>query len=317
MDYTINPTAFTSAFTVPCSVVDKHIKLAGAAQLKVLLWIMRNMGDGICIEKISQAIGLPEMDVKDALQYWIEAGIIIATGEKPQKPQPEEKKTAKTAVRKAAIKPSREEVARRGLECPEIAFLLQEAQLKFGRGLRQNEASTLVWLYDDEGLSAALILMIIEYAKSENKCNIGFIERTAIDWINSGIDSISAAEKKIRELNDQKIAWNIVRSAMGIEDRRPSPNELKLAYKWVVEYGFSREILAEAYNQCVDNTSKFSMPYIRKILEDWHKKNVKTIEDIKTLKKPAKTKPNKKNNYAAYDLELAEKMLLMDEGEDI
>ncbi|HHW46665.1 MAG TPA: DnaD domain protein [Clostridiales bacterium] len=315
MDYTINPTAFVSAFTVPCSVVDKHIKLAGAAQLKVLLWIMRNMADGICIEKISQALGLPEIDVKDALQYWIEAGIINSAGEKPEKARSEETKPEKAiTVRKAPVKPSREEVAKRGLECPEIAFLLQEAQLKFGRGLRQNEASTLVWLYDDEGLSAALILMIIEYAISENKCNIGFIERTAIDWINSGIDSISAAEKKIRELNEQKSAWNIVRSAMGIEDRRPSPNELKLAYKWVVEYGFSREILAEAYNQCVDNTSKFSMPYIKKILEDWHKKNVKTLEDIKSLKKPAKA--DKKNNYAAYDLDLAQKMLLMDEGED-
>lgn len=313
MNYTINPAAFTSVFTVPCSVVDKHIKLAGAVQLKVLLWSMRNLGDGICIEKIAQALGIPQIDVTDALQYWIEAGIISSDSKKPEKPQPENP-NPKT-VKRAAVKPSREEVAKRGLECPEIAFLLQEAQLKFGRGLRQNEASTLVWLYDDEGMSAALILMIIEYAISEKKCNIGFIERTAIDWINSGVDSISAAEKKIRELHDQKSAWKLVRSAMGIEDRRPSPNELKLAYKWVVEYGFSREILAEAYNQCVDNTSKFSIPYIRKILEDWHKKKVKTIADIQNLKKPSKSKKNN-NNYAAYDIELAERLLLMDEGEE-
>ena len=234
MDYTINPTAFTSALRYPVQWWIS-IKLAGAAQLKVLLWIMRNMGDGICIN--IQAISLPRWMLRHCNTG--SKPVLLPPG-KTQKPQPGEK-TAKQLYIRQQLNPARrggQKRARVSRNC----LLLQEAQLKFGRGLRQNEASTLVWLYDDEGLSAALILMIIEYAKSENKCNIGFIERTAIDWINSGIDSISAAEKKIRELNDQKIAWNIVRSAMGIEDRRPSPNELKLAYKWVVEYGFSREI---------------------------------------------------------------------------
>ena len=33
---------WSSVFAVPSDVVDKYIKLAGAAQLKVLLWILRN-----------------------------------------------------------------------------------------------------------------------------------------------------------------------------------------------------------------------------------------------------------------------------------
>lgn len=35
MNYKMNLGAWNSIFAVPCSVVDEHIKLAGAAQLKV------------------------------------------------------------------------------------------------------------------------------------------------------------------------------------------------------------------------------------------------------------------------------------------
>ena len=44
MSYTIDLGQWNSIFAVPASVVDNHIKLATEAQLKVLLYILRNSG---------------------------------------------------------------------------------------------------------------------------------------------------------------------------------------------------------------------------------------------------------------------------------
>ena len=47
MQYTVNPTAFSAVFTMPCDVADKHLRLATALQIKVLIFVMRNLANGI------------------------------------------------------------------------------------------------------------------------------------------------------------------------------------------------------------------------------------------------------------------------------
>lgn len=348
MDYQINPAALGAVFMVPCQVVDQHIKLAGAVQLKVLLWAMRHMTEPIDTEKIAQALSLPRMDVSDALTYWVEAGLLrppmaqpAASAANPSARGPGGPEAGETAapvsggaavgtadppgqagaaadaspsrsrrpVRPAAVKPSREDVTKRGLESPEIAFLLQEAQMKFGRGLRPNEASTLVWLHDDEGMGVALILMLIEFAISEGRCHIGFIERTALSWIGDGISTIEQAERHIRRLQGQRSAWRVVESAMGIDHRSPSARELQSAYTWVEEWGFSRDMLRAAYEECVDNTAKVSMAYIGRVLENWHKQGISTPVEAAAAKKSEKKKKAEQASYAAYDWDLVQKML--------
>lgn len=64
-------------FAVPCSVVDEHIKLAGAAQLKVLLWFLRHAGENFCDEDMASALSMSPADARDSMQYWIATGIII------------------------------------------------------------------------------------------------------------------------------------------------------------------------------------------------------------------------------------------------
>lgn len=315
MDYCVNPAALGAVFMVPCQVVDRHIKLAGAVQLKVLLWVMRHVGEPIDLEKIAAALSLPAMDVSDALTYWVEAGLIQSLGAPVQPAEPEAPKVPVRAARPmpTAVKPGREDVAKRGLESPEIAFLLKEAQMKFGRGLRQNESSTLVWLHDDEGMGVALILMLIEFAISESRCNIGFIERTALDWISRGITNIEQAEERICEIHNQRTAWRKVEKAMGIDHRMPTAKELQNAYTWVEDWGFSSEMLRAAYEECVDNTAKVSMAYIGRVLENWHKQGV-TSPAAAAAAKSAKARPKKqeKKSYAGYDMDLVQRMIEME-----
>ena len=42
MEYQLNLGAWNSVFVVPSILVDQHIKLAGAVQLKVILWVLRH-----------------------------------------------------------------------------------------------------------------------------------------------------------------------------------------------------------------------------------------------------------------------------------
>ncbi len=298
MEYRINPTAFSAVFTLPAAVADNHLKLARGEHIKVLLYIMRNMTAPIEPDTIAEAVGVSEYDVKEALLYWADAGILNSDGALEKKTEIKPKTTGR------AEKPSRNDVARRGAEDEKISYLLRETQLRLGRNLKSNEASTLVWLYDDEGLDVSLILMIVQYAAAHNKANIRFIESTAVDWINKGIDTVAAADAELNNMAVCEQAWRIVSAAFGLERRKPSKKETELSVMWINDWKMSREMLNAAYEECVNTKSKFSFPYTAKIIESWHEKGYKTPEDIMGDKKA-----EEKEDFAAYNIDLFEKML--------
>lgn len=287
MKYSIDPSTMLGAFSIPSDVADKHIKMAGAVQLKVLLLCYRNPFEEIDAVKLSERLSLSVADVNDALRFWVDAGILRSehTETKAETPAPERPK----AVRAATVKPTREEVARRGLESAEITFLLREAEQKLGHALKQSEASTLVWLHDDEGMSVAVLLQVVAFAVSEGRPNISYIEKTALSWLDEGIDDIAMAEQKINEIISARSCWSVVKRAFGLDRKLPGKKEQDFASLWVGERGYDEKLLREAYDRCVDTTSKYSLPYISSILEKWYKAGVKKVADINDEGAPKKT----------------------------
>lgn len=305
MDYMLNPSAMQSVFMVPSEPVHSYLKLASAEQLRILLYTMSNISSGIDTKKTADALGIPEESVKDGLNFWCDAGVFTKSGTVTFEASATDKKTAKTE----AAKISREEIAMMGSTDENVVFLLREAELKFKRTLRFTEMQSLVSLYADDGMDVSLILMLVEYATSEGKPSIGFINSTARSWLDAGVDSVVAAEEEIEKINRRKSAWSIVERSFGIEHRQPSAKELLYSEKWVIEWGFTREMLRAAYDACIDTNAKISMPYINKILESWHNKGYKTVEDTKNNE----NKKQSSDKKPSYNKELFEKMLDRDD----
>ena len=309
MGFFLKFNALRQGFLVPTVICDKYLKLSSHTQLKCILYILKNSTEEIQAQKICEALNLSVKDVEDALCYWEKEGILAS-----DTPSAEKKAEVKEIVKQTA-KPSRQDVAKRGLEDKKLQLLLREAQLKFGRNLKTNEASTLVWLYDDLGLDVSLILLLIQFAKSSDKLNISFIEKTAITWVDKGIENIVSAEKWITDRAIYDLAWKRVCSAFSIEYRRPSEKESEYSYLWLNDWKLSDDLLAAAYDVCVDTKSKFMFSYTAKILENWHKKGYKTAKDIKAEPETQKTPQKKtlKENYSGYDLSTFEESLNSDD----
>ena len=301
MNYTVNTAVFGNAFSVPAVVADKYLKLATPAALKVLLYFMRNISDGIVPSKIAEALSLPVSEVEDALTFWAQCDILVGS-------VPAADETPKQVVINSSM-PSRSDVIKRGLEDTRLAFLLREAQLKFGRNLKQNESQLLVYLYDDCGMDPSVILLLLEHASREGRCNLSFVKKTASHWLSQGVETVADAERIITEQARQNLAWSIVQKAFGIDRRNPSAKELGYSNLWINEWKISPELLKAAYDACIDQKTKLSMPYVAKIIESWHKDGITDPSQISKKQ----SKPAPKNDYAGYDLDLFEKMLNKDD----
>ncbi len=302
MSYFVNQSVFANMFPMPAFIADKYLKLATENQLKVIIYIFRDITKSIDADEIAKDLSLPSSEVTDALIFWQQCEILGSDTESQ-----EEKKEKNTIV--TAELPTRADVIKRGLEDERLMFLLREAQLKFGRNLKQNESQLLVSLYDDHGMDVSVILLLLQYAASENKCNVSFIRSTAARWIKAGVENVVEAENIIADTAKSKLAWSIVQRVFGIERRNPSDKELELSNLWVNEWKLSTDMLKLAYDACVNSKTRLSMPYIAKILESWYKAGYKTPAEVESGEKIAQSKPTKSNDFAGYNLELFEKML--------
>lgn len=318
MEHQISPAAWNGVFAFPNSVVDKHIKLAGAAQLKTLLWIFRHNGEQFEAADIAAALGMNETDVKDSMQYWIETGLLCKCGEAPAipaqpaaqpAPAPAQASSEKPVILPPpAEKPTFQDVVRRAAESEEVKYLLLQAQLKLGKTISPAEQSALLWMHDWLGLPVEVILMIIGYAVMDGKSGMAYIEKVGIDWSSNEIDTIEKAEAKIKEIQQSKQAWGKICGALGIPARKPSKRELNYAHNWIELWQIQPEAIAVAYDECVNHTGKLNLSYINKILERWNANGIKTAAQAEAFdSRPAKPKKGKESE-ASYDIDEFERM---------
>lgn len=205
-------------------------------------------------------------------------------------------------------------------ENDQIAELLFITERYLGRPLSQTDTNTLLYLYEELSFSPDLIEYLVEYCVSKNHTAIRYIEATALRWAESGIRTVSAAKQ---EAKIHSPAYYAVMRSFGITGRNLVPSETDYIEKWRSEYGFSIDIICAACQQTIQSIHQPSFPYTDKMLSNWRKLNVHTMEDVKRLnlehKERAKTSAqetgspkNKFNNigHRSYEYDELEKMLL-------
>ncbi|MEG2144564.1 MAG: hypothetical protein RRY40_04460, partial [Oscillospiraceae bacterium] len=86
MNFTLNSLIWGggSITAVPSIIIDRHLRLCGSLPLKVILLILRDFEKYQSTEAISEKLKADITDVGDAVNYWVEAGVLVPQNEKPK-----------------------------------------------------------------------------------------------------------------------------------------------------------------------------------------------------------------------------------------
>lgn len=337
MAYNINLGVWGSVFAVPSVVVDEHLKIASAYQLKVLLYLLKNNSTPMDENTIGEALNMHPDDVKDSLSFWVERQVISVSEDEIAPVKPAETVTESFSVttvmseeepkksKRPMSRPTRPEpgyVIKRLGSDPGLAMLMDEAQRIFGRMLSNAEAGTLVMLMDTDGLPVDVILMLLQYCADNGKGTMRYVEKIGIEWGSEGINTIDLAEAKIRSLTESYSCYNRVATTFGMKNvGSPTKKQLSLANQWVSTWSFSEDMLRLAYERCVDSKGELNMDYINGILKKWYMAGWKNPDDVekeesespkKSIKKSSKKKSNALESDASYDIDEYEKKSIFD-----
>lgn len=314
MNYKINWENSNGVFAVPDSVADS-LKLANGKSVKVLLYILKNKITDVDYASIAQAVGVSDEDVEDAFSFWQQLGILYADGSKPavtakavadsspavNTPQISAERSKEKATK--MISPA--EIAERAENNEEIKFLFSAAEATLGKVLTYTEQRTIIWLYEYYGIAPDILMMIMDFAVSQNKASIGFIEKVATTWHDNGITTHEQAEREIRQLQNFYSLAGQVTSKLEL-NRTLTPTERKYVNEWAAK-NISIELIILAYERTVDAIGKVKFSYMNSILTDWYNKGCATPNDIKALennRKASGVQASQSANNHSYDLDL-------------
>ncbi len=164
----------------------------------------------------------------------------------------------------------------------DVKALFEMAQSKLKRLMTYSDLSSVFSLYHWLGLKMEVIGLLLDFCVERGHRNMRYIERVAIDWCESGINTIEAAKDRINAYNGD---YRQIMKAMGQSSREPVESEIEYIKKWTDDYKMPLDIIELACSRTVMAIGKPSFNYADKILLSWHKSGAKTLSDVEKIDK--------------------------------
>lgn len=317
------------SFCVPTSVVDDHIRFASEYQIKALLIVLSTNG-ATDTRAVSKALACTEGDADEFLSYWVEQGVLSANGEVvAPAPVPSvpvvEKVEDKPAQKKVESLPvptlTSKDIIDMCREDKALEELLRNAEEVLGKILSHVERQLIVNMNTYYGLPADVVLIILQYYKTErqNGRAIGnaYVSAMAKNWAEDGINTLAAADERLREIEANDRLWNEIVAMVGIRHKSPTSKQREMIKRWHDE--FSIEMISLACDAMKENAQKPSLKYVDGVLKNWSKKGIKTPKQVDedNERHQQRNTQNEQKIDKTYDIDDLEKRAMFNDNYDV
>jgi len=276
---------------IPNSIIDQYMPEANELQLKVYLYILRNIGAGIPvrISSLADHFNETEKDITRAIAFWEKRGVFSACCSAVQ-----EESVSKTVSASGVLASQTRET-----DFKELSFV---AETYMGKPLSRSDCNTLLFIKESLNFSNELIEFLLEYCAERGKKSFKYVQTVACAWAKQGITTPEEARTKGVMYNQRIYA---VMNALG-KKSEPTNAELNYIERWYQQYGFEADVILEACRRTVLATDKNRFSYADKILSSWYTAGVHHTTDIsradaafQTQKKPSESIGRKQPSYVA------------------
>ena len=261
----------------------------GDAALLYLYLCRRGMEDR---DRIARELYLPKQRLSEAMERLEMLGLLPLAESVPVSP---ESAVSPEPPAKAPSLPGRpdlpdytaEEVRSRKENDGAFSALISEAQLIMGRPLSTPDLIKLLGIYDHLDLPPEVVMELMNFVAELYRWKYGerrrpsarAFELEARVWAERGITDFDSAERYIRLARERRSQEGDIKASMKIVDRDFTDTERRYVEQWL-NWGFSADAIALAYDKTVTNTRKFSPAYMNKILMSWNEKGLHSLAEI-------------------------------------
>ncbi len=169
----------------------------------------------------------------------------------------------------------------------EFRMLVPMTEEKLGKKLKTNDLQILAGLYDDLGLPADVLYLLVNYCVNRSQQRYGLgrrptmrqIEKEGYFWARKGLfDQEKASEYLVScaRRDEEMVRYMQV---LGLGNRAPVESEAKYIRQWM-EQGFTTDAVALAYDKTVLYKKELNWRYLNGILRRWDQQGWHTLEEV-------------------------------------
>lgn len=265
---------------LPCRQVDQLLQAADGDAALLYLYLMRRT-DAVTAEQIMQSLSMSALRLQ-AAQSRLEGMGLLQSQSLPV-PEP-------------ARQPAEYSAAELGemLRDGEFHMLVEETERCLGKKLTTMDIKRLANLRHEVGLPADVIFLLVRHCVEEQERRFGegrrptvsAVEKEGYYWARRGLFDQESAARYLRTVARRREQSVQYMAAMHMGDRRPVEAEEKYIAQWM-DWGFSPEMVALAYEKTVLKKQGMDWRYLNGILRRWDKEGLRTLRDVQEEKRPA------------------------------
>lgn len=228
-----------------------------------------------------------------------------------QRPMENQRQEVQRPVFNISVRPqySMEELTFYREQSEDIAKLFSHGEQTLAKMLTYHDLNVLFGFYDWLRLPIDVILYLLTYCSEGGHRDLRYVEKAALDWAERGINTVDEAMKYTQTFDRD---FRAIMLALGHPSAFPSPTQRKYMQKWLYEFEMPLDLILDACDKTAVQLGKPKLTYIDKIIADWHKRGIKSLDEVAQAeadwqkaeksenKDSGRSKPTKRNRFANF-----------------
>ena len=270
--------------TLPADAADKLLR-SGQGDAALLYLALRRFGRGVTPEELEKVLPISRLRIDAAEKTLQELGL-LPRPEHQVPPAPADERPVYTAQDIAGLLTDNEG----------FRLLVPQTEQQLGKKLRTPDLQILAGLYDDVGMPADVIYLLVchcvERAKRQwgegRRPTLRQIEKEGYRWAQLGIFDQNSASVYLKKWAERERKYTSYLRNLQILNRQPVEAERRYIDQWI-DMGFPPETVALAYERTVFYKKDLNWRYLNGILRRWHDSGWHTPHQVEQGEKTGKS----------------------------
>lgn len=257
---------------------------ASKEELRVLIALLEADGEALSYAELSKRASVSLARAKAGAALWQAEGFAtLGDGRAPQSAEDNIKVEFEERFSSKMHEETSEEAAKTVRNAELEALITECATLMDKPALTTEEVKKITSIYSQLSLSEEFIFTLAAHLAEQKRLTATRLAKEAERLVDRGVDTIEALGVYFEDASSETSSDKELRRVFGIWNRKLSKTEREYFKRWTEDFGFSPEIVDEAYSIMTSNRSGsgISLPYIDAILTAWHDGGCRTVADCR------------------------------------
>ena len=261
--------------TLSTAAADKLLQ-SGQGDAALLYLALCRFGRGVTPEELERALPISRLRIDAAERVLQQLGILPRPAEDAP-PAPAEERPVYTSQDIAGLLTDNEG----------FRLLIPQTEQQLGKKLRTADLQILAGLYDQIGMPADVIYLLVchcvERARRQwgegRRPTLRQIEKEGAYWARLGLLDQDSAGRYLKDYADKQEKTAAYMRVLQLNGRPPVDSEQRYILDWI-DMGFPPETVALAYDKTVFYKKELNWRYLNGILRRWHQQGWHTVEQV-------------------------------------